>query len=48
MVRRSPNLPFPESAALYLPFPESAALFPKGWTGTWRLHEPVRKLCVLF
>jgi uncharacterized protein len=24
------------------------ALFPKGWTGTWQLHEPVRKLYVLF
>jgi len=28
--------------------PGDAAVFPRGWTGTWQIHEPIRKLYVLF
>ena len=24
------------------------AVFPAGWTGTWQIHDPIRKLYVLF
>jgi uncharacterized protein len=24
------------------------AIFPKGWSGTWDIHEPIRKLYVIF
>ncbi len=23
-------------------------VFPRGWTGSWQIHEPIRKLYVLF
>jgi uncharacterized cupin superfamily protein len=26
----------------------ATAVFPRGWTGTWRIHETIRKLYVLF
>ncbi|HVA20493.1 MAG TPA: cupin domain-containing protein [Candidatus Micrarchaeia archaeon] len=26
----------------------STAVFPKGWTGTWDIHERIRKLYVIF
>jgi uncharacterized cupin superfamily protein len=25
-----------------------AAVFPKGWTGTWEIHETVRKVYAIF
>jgi uncharacterized protein len=25
-----------------------AALFPKGWAGTWQIHETIRKVFVIF
>jgi hypothetical protein len=28
--------------------PGDTAVFPRGWTGTWRIHETIRKLYVLF
>jgi uncharacterized protein len=28
--------------------PGDAAVFPRGWTGTWQIHETIRKLYVLF
>lgn len=28
--------------------PGSTAVFPRGWTGTWDIHEPIRKLYVTF
>jgi uncharacterized protein len=28
--------------------PGDAAVFPVGWTGTWQIHEPIRKLYVIF
>jgi hypothetical protein len=28
--------------------PGDTAVFPRGWTGTWQIHEPIRKLYVLF
>jgi uncharacterized cupin superfamily protein len=28
--------------------PGDAAVFPRGWTGTWQIHETVRKLYVIF
>ena len=28
--------------------PGDTAVFPRGWTGTWDIHEPVRKLYVIF
>ena len=24
------------------------AVFPRGWTGTWQIHETIRKVYVLF
>ena len=28
--------------------PGDTAVFPRGWTGTWQIHETIRKLYVLF
>jgi uncharacterized protein len=28
--------------------PGDTAMFPRGWTGTWQIHETIRKLYVLF
>ncbi|MDA8312899.1 MAG: cupin domain-containing protein [Actinomycetota bacterium] len=28
--------------------PGDTALFPRGWTGTWEIHETLRKLYVIF
>ncbi len=28
--------------------PGSTGIFPRGWTGTWTIHETVRKLYVIF
>jgi|SRR5579875_2439944 len=28
--------------------PGDTMVFPKGWTGSWQIHEPLRKLYVLF
>ena len=28
--------------------PGDAAVFPRGWAGTWQIHETIRKLYVLF
>jgi uncharacterized cupin superfamily protein len=28
--------------------PGNTAIFPKGWTGTWDIHETIRKVYVLF
>ncbi len=28
--------------------PGDTAVFPRGWTGTWEIHETIRKLYVLF
>ena len=28
--------------------PGDSAVFPRGWTGTWQIHETIRKLYVLF
>jgi uncharacterized cupin superfamily protein len=30
------------------PFLAAAAVFPRGWAGTWQIHETIRKLRVLF
>jgi len=28
--------------------PGDTAVFPRGWTGSWQIHEVIRKLYVLF
>ena len=28
--------------------PGDTAVFPRGWAGTWQIHETIRKLYVLF
>ena len=28
--------------------PGDTAVFPRGWQGSWQIHEPIRKLYVLF
>ena len=28
--------------------PGDTAVFPVGWAGTWQIHEPIRKVYVLF
>ena len=28
--------------------PGDSAVFPRGWAGTWQIHETIRKLYVLF
>jgi uncharacterized protein len=28
--------------------PGDTAVFPRGWAGTWQIHEPIRKLYVIF
>ena len=28
--------------------PGDTAVFPRGWTGTWQIHQTIRKLYVLF
>jgi uncharacterized cupin superfamily protein len=28
--------------------PGDTAVFPRGWTGTWQIHETIRKVYVLF
>jgi hypothetical protein len=28
--------------------PGDTAVFPRGWQGSWRIHETIRKLYVLF
>jgi uncharacterized protein len=28
--------------------PGGTAVFPLGWTGSWQIHEPIRKLYVIF
>lgn len=28
--------------------PGGTAVFPRGWTGSWQIHEPVRQFYVLF
>jgi uncharacterized protein len=28
--------------------PGDVAVFPRGWSGTWQIHEPIRKVYVLF
>jgi uncharacterized cupin superfamily protein len=28
--------------------PGDAAVFPRGWAGTWQIHETIRKLYVIF
>ena len=28
--------------------PGDTAVFPRGWTGTWQIHDTIRKLYVLF
>jgi hypothetical protein len=28
--------------------PGDTAVFPLGWTGTWQIHETIRKLYVIF
>jgi uncharacterized protein len=28
--------------------PGGTAVFPRGWTGTWQIHDTIRKLYVLF
>ena len=30
------------------PYLGDTAVFPCGWTGTWRIHDTIRKLYVLF
>jgi uncharacterized cupin superfamily protein len=28
--------------------PGDTAVFPRGWAGTWQIHETIRKLYVIF
>jgi uncharacterized protein len=28
--------------------PDDTAVFPRGWVGTWQIHETIRKVYVLF
>ncbi len=28
--------------------PGDTAVFPRGWAGTWQIHETIRKVYVLF
>ena len=40
--------PFLAAAADAKLGPGDTAVFPRGWAGTWQIHETVRKLYVLF
>ncbi len=36
------------TATPFLAGPGDTAVFPRGWSGTWQIHETIRKLYVLF
>jgi len=43
-----PNLQAPDGGESAEIGPGDTAVFPRGWTGTWQIHETIRKLYVLF